>query len=189
MHGMNPERAQQLNARVATARLTLEPLIAPHADAFFHAMQDEALYQWISATPPETVERLRDRWARLESRLDPSGDMAWLNWAVRRASDGAYVGKVDAVVSTANIAVNLGYFFFTPFWGRGYASEAVAAVAEHFARHAVTEIWATVTFGNVASCRVLERAGFVRTRIIPENDTIRGVKHDDIEYLLSRGPR
>jgi RimJ/RimL family protein N-acetyltransferase len=47
-----------------------------------------------------------------------------------------------------------------------------------------------VTLGNDASCRVLEAVGFIRTRIIPENDTIRGVKHDDIEFVREgrRGP-
>ena len=54
---------------------------------------------------------------------------------------------------------------------------------------------ATVTLGNEASYRVLEKSGFIRTRIIPENDTIRGVKHDEVEYLWQastssrRGPR
>ena len=42
---------------------------------------------------------------------------------------------------------------------------------------------ATVTLGNEASCRVLEKSEFTRTRIIPQNDTIRGVKHDDVEYI------
>ncbi len=30
------------------------------------------------------------------------------------------------------------------------------------------------------------RAGFIQTRIIPNNDTIRGVKFDDMEYVRER---
>ena len=37
--------------------------------------------------------------------------------------------------------------------------------------------------GNAASCRVLERAGSVRERVIAGNDTLRGVPVDDVEYV------
>jgi RimJ/RimL family protein N-acetyltransferase len=39
-----------------------------------------------------------------------------------------------------------------------------------------------VTLGNDASARVSTKAGFVKTRVIRDNDTIRGVKYDDVEY-------
>jgi RimJ/RimL family protein N-acetyltransferase len=180
---MTLERARALNAPLATARLSLEPLTAAHADALFAPFQEEALYTWISLTPPASVERLRERWAFLEGRLSPTGDEAWLNWVARRTGDGALVGKLDASVDGAGVATNVGYLFFPAFWGQGLATEAVLAVAEHLERHGVTEQRATVTSGNHASGRVLEKAGFARARILPENDIIRGVKHDDIEYV------
>ena len=129
-----------------------------------------------------------ERWERLESRLAPTGDKAWLNWAVRQGCDGAYVGKMDAEVDAASIATNLGYLLFPAFWGRGYATEAVSAIVEHFRQHGIARLRATVTSGNTASTRVLEKSGFVRTRIITENDVIRGVKHDDIEYVRTSLP-
>jgi RimJ/RimL family protein N-acetyltransferase len=184
---MMPGRAGELNAAIATDRLVLEPLTAAHADALFEALQDGAIYTWISLEPPASLALLRERWARLESRITPDGREGRLNWAVRRALDGAYVGKCDVVVDMDDVATNVGYLFFPPFWGSGYAGEALAAIVEHLARHGIVRLLATVTAGNTASMRVLERAGFVRTRVIPDNDVIRGVSYDDIEYVRDGG--
>jgi RimJ/RimL family protein N-acetyltransferase len=180
---VTPDRAAALNAPLTTDRLMLEPLVAAHADAMFPALRDAAIYTWISTIPPENVGDLRKRWARLESRVGPSGTVAWLNWAVRNVSSGDYVGKVDVEVNATNVATNVGYLFFPAFWGQGYASEVVNAVVEHLVREGVTELQATVTVGNAASARVLEKAGFVQARILPDNDTIRGVVYDDLEYV------
>ena len=184
---MTPSRAALLNALLTTERLTLEPLTAAHAAELFEPFQDESLYRWISSSPPQSVQLLRERWARAESRRAPSGDDAWLGWAVRRTADRVPVGKMDVVVSLDDVATNVGYLFFPAFTGQGYATEAVRAVTAHLALHGVHELRATVTVGNVASARVLEKAGFVHTRVLPENDTIRGVKHDDLEYVR-KGP-
>jgi len=177
-----PEK-NDLNARLTTARLVLEPLAAHHADALFNLLQPESIYLWISASRPADLDRLRAQWKQKESRLSPTGKEAWLNWAVRRIDDGKYVGKCDAEIDCTNEATNVGYLFFPEFWGLGYATESVIALAEHFERSGVTKQRATVTNGNLASSRVLEKAGFRRNRILPNNDIIRGIKHDDIEYI------
>ena len=179
---ISPSLAHLLNSELTTSRLVLEPITARHAPVLFDLMQDPAIYEWISGKPPESLELLTAKWTERESRLGPNGE-AWLNWAARRISDGAYVGKLDAVVNSENVATNVGYLFFPKYWGQGYASEAVSAVTDHFAANGVSKMRATVTLGNVASYRVVEKAGFFKNRVIPENDTIRGVKYDDVEYI------
>jgi RimJ/RimL family protein N-acetyltransferase len=171
--------------RLTTERLALVPLTREHAEPLWAPMQDPATYEWISLTPPPSVDWLRDRWIRQEAYRSPDETEAWLAWAVQRTSDGRWVGKADATVAR-DVATNVGYFFFPPFWGQGYATEAVRAIVEHLDRQGVVEMRATVTVGNDRSGRVLERAGFVRGRILPENDVIRGVPHDDIEYVRTR---
>ncbi len=180
---ISPLFVKKLNSALQTSRLAIEPLTSLHAEHLFEPMQSPAIYEWISSAPPKSLESLKEWWKARESRLDPKEKDAWLNWAVRRTSDGAYVGKLDAEVNAESVATNVGYLFFPDYWGHGYASEAVLALTNHFADCGVQKMLATVTEGNLASYRVLEKSSFVRSRIIPDNDTIRGIKHNDVEYI------
>lgn len=173
--------SSELNTTIASPRLVLEPLLGSHGPKLFEAMLEPRLYRWVSALPPTSAEALRQRWDAFAARpFTPTGRL--LVWAARRTSDGSYVGKVDVVVEN-NVATNVGYMFFLPFWNQGYATEGVQAVAAHLEQCGIVEQRALVTVGNDASARVLVKAGFVRTRVIPENDVIRGEKYDDVEYV------
>ena len=174
-----------LNATLETARLRLEPLAGRHAPFFFDGMCDPALYEWISMPQPESLEQLTQRWTHHAERLRTQVDVFWLAWAVQRTSDGAWIGEMDAEVQADGIATNVGYFFLPAYWGQGYGSEAAVALCGHFARHGVVEQRATVTLGNRGSERVLERAGFVRTGVLKDNDELRGVKVDDVVFVRS----
>ena len=65
--------------------------------------------------------------------------------------------------------VEVGYFFHPQAWGRGFASELVAAALE--AADCVlklAEVRAFARAENIASRRVLEKAGFQVVRFVPE---------------------
>ena len=175
--------AVTLNDLITSERLLIEPLLGSHAELLFEGMSEPRIYRWISALPPLSLELLQQRWSAAENRGANSEGEIDLNWAVRRSSDGCYIGLLDAEVARNNVATNVGYIVFLPFWNQGYATEALRAVASHLERQGVVEQRALVTLGNDASARVLTKAGFVRTRVIPDNDTIRGEKYDDVEYV------
>ena len=181
---MNADFAQNLCTTLQTTRLRLEPLTTAHADSAFAPLQNDAIYEWISMQKPSSVESLRENWARLESRMAPDGLQAWPTWAVCSAAhDGAVIGRVDAVVDQHKAGINFGYYFFPAYWGQGLASEAVHAAADHLLQRGVTRLVATVTAGNLASARVLCKAGFAFTRVMVDNDTVRGILVNDEEYL------
>jgi ribosomal-protein-alanine N-acetyltransferase len=180
---ITPSLAELLNSPLYTSRLTIEPLTRNHAGSMFSLMQDRSIYEWISSLPPEDLSKFAAVLEKRETRLSPDENEAWLNWAVKRSSDGAYVGKLDAVVDSENIATNVGYVFFPAYWGKGYATEAVLALSEYLEAQGVLKLIASVTLGNIASYRVLEKCGYKKARIIPENDLIRGKKFDDVEYI------
>jgi RimJ/RimL family protein N-acetyltransferase len=181
---MQVDVALRLCQHLDTHRLELEPLGERHADAFFEPLQDDALYQWISMDKPRSVEWLRGHWRGIECRLAPDRQTAWPTWAVRRKSDGAYLGRVDAEITLDMEASNVGYYFFPPHWGQGYATEAVQVVTQHLLSQGVHRLVATVTTGNFASERVLQKAGYSFTRVLVGNDIIRGQAMDDREYVL-----
>lgn len=183
---MEIQFAHTLCAPLQSARLRLEPLSHAHAEAAFEPLQNDALYQWISMNKPRSVATLRDDWRRLATRMSPDGTRAWPNWAVLCRESGALIGEVDAEVNADRVAANFGYYFFADYWGRGFATEAVQVAANHLLTHGVQRLVATVTVGNRASARVLEKAQFSFSRILPDNDTVRGMLVDDAEYVRDK---
>lgn len=181
---MQAEVALRLCPFLDTERLVLEPMGEQHAEAFFAPLHDDTIYQWISMDKPSSLAWLRDHWRGIESRLAPDHQTAWPTWAVRRKADGVYLGRVDAEITLSMEASNLGYYFFPPHWGQGYATEAVRTATQHLISQGVHRLVATVTTGNTVSERVLQKAGYRFTRVLVGNDIIRGETMDDREYVL-----
>jgi RimJ/RimL family protein N-acetyltransferase len=83
-------------------------------------------------------------------------------WAMDSGSDGenGLIGLIS-VKPTAEGAARIAYWVAPAFWNSGYASEAVDAVVREIAEQgAVTALTAEVFQDNVASTKVLTRAGF-----------------------------
>ena len=75
---------------------------------------------------------------------------------------GEAVGSVGFVLrhDVERVSAEIGYWLGEPFWGRGVATEALAAVTEYaITAHGLTRIYALPFAWNAASCRVLEKAG------------------------------
>ncbi|MGA1349364.1 MAG: GNAT family N-acetyltransferase [Burkholderiaceae bacterium] len=69
-------------------------------------------------------------------------------------------------------------------WGRGYCTEAASVVIEHLLRKGARRVMATVTVGDYASMAVLKKLGIRYTRMVQDNDMIRGAPVDDAECVL-----
>ncbi len=108
-----------------TPRLLLEPQTAAHAEAMFEVLGDPAIYRFENA-PPASLESLRERFAKLETRRSGDGREQWLNWVLRRRG-GDLIGYVQATVRGDGQAF-VAYVLGSAHWGQGLASEAVAAV-------------------------------------------------------------
>ena len=84
-----------------------------------------------------------------------------VNFAI--TEDGGLVGGIGLTVQRGarRRAAEVGFWVAEEHWGRGIATEAVAAFTEFaFSRFDLLRLYAYVFEGNAASARVLEKAGF-----------------------------
>ena len=85
----------------------------------------------------------------------------------------------------------LGYALGRPFWGQGYATEAVRAMMAHAPAVGFRILEAYSFVDNAASARVLAKAGFVEVGIVrrdyPERGGIREVRRFELQLTRDRG--
>ena len=80
------------------------------------------------------------------------------------AVGGAAIGSIGFVLRSdvERVSAEIGYWIGEAFWGRGIATEALAAITRYaIDAHALTRVYALPFARNAASCRVLEKAGYV----------------------------
>ena len=165
---------------IETPRLTLEPQCAAHAEAMFALLGDPLIYLHENE-PPSSLPWLRERFAKLETRVSADGSERWLNWVARRRG-GGLVGYVQATVQ-ADGQAHVAYVLASTHWGQGLASEAVAAMADELAgQYGVHTLLAVFKRTNDRSRRLLERNGFAAAG---PDDPMRATIDDD-EDLMRR---
>ncbi|ROZ78351.1 GNAT family N-acetyltransferase [Ramlibacter sp. WS9] len=141
-----------------SAAVSLEPQLASHADEMFEVLCDPAVYEHENE-PPQSLEWLRQRFARLESRRSPDGREQWLNWVIRLPSS-ELIGYVQATVHADGRAA-IAYVLGSRYWGRGLARQAVEAMISELERsHEVRTLSAVLKRSNTRSLRLLERLDF-----------------------------
>ncbi len=143
---------------IKTVSLTLEPQTIAHADEMFIVLNDPAIYAFESA-PPSSLEWLRTRFAKLETRQSADGEQQWLNWVIRLPTS-ELIGFVQATLHPDGSA-GIAYVFASAYWGRGLAREAVEAMMNELgAQYEVRAFTAELKRENLRSVRLLERLGF-----------------------------
>lgn len=160
--------------------LTLEPQTESHAEEMFRVLSDPAIYEYENE-PPASVEWLRARYGKLESRSSADGRERWLNWVIRM-DDVGLIGYIQATVHDDGSA-GIAYEMASAHWGRGLARRATEAMLSELAGHyGVTTFFAVAKQGNFRSLGLLARLGFSLAN--PGLRAQRGVEPDETLMVL-----
>ena len=158
----------------------------PRDLAAFVAMRDDPEVARYQSWQSFTEEDGRNFIASLAS-VQP-GDPGWFQFALEEKTSGQFAGDCGLFIDAADSRLGrIGYSIARPFWNRGFATEAVAALAGYaFARFDLHRITASVDPRNTASCRVLEKAGFLKEAHFRRSEWFKGAWADDAVYARLR---
>lgn len=184
------------NIFLETQRLRLRQFTKADADHLFHLDNDPEVMRYINGgTPtPRSV---------IENDILPGFchyDDHFGVWAAELKGTGKFIGwfSLRSTGETSNEAA-LGYRLNRTAWGQGYATEGVRAlINQGFTAWGLHRIIATTYEENLASRRVMEKAGMTlvrRFRITPDDIVSADTYHaesvevwdgDDVEYAIEK---
>jgi RimJ/RimL family protein N-acetyltransferase len=145
----------------------------------FIVLSDPAIYEFENQAPV-SVEWLRNRFAKLESRLSPDGQQRWLNWVIRLPK-GELIGYVQATIfpdDRADLAVVLA----SAYWGQGLAKCAVKTMMDELiTAFQVQHFTVVLKERNFRSRRLWESLGFR-----PASNDVRKIETEADELLMEQ---
>lgn len=175
-----------LPARHETNRLLLRPFAAEDWQQYadYHARTE--VYAFLYRVAP-TGTALRDQFDRvLRPRFEADGDVYRL--AVTLKDGGTIAGEVLLKLASRDaLQAEVGCIFSPAHAGKGYATEAVAAMLSiGFTTLGFHRIFARLDAANTGSVGVVERLGMRREAHLRENDRFNGKWGDEYVYALLR---
>ena len=146
------------------------------------------------ANNPKIAANLRDQFPHPYTRSAAAAYLTDVRMAEVETSfaveyAGEAIGGIGFKLGTdiARLTAEMGYWLGEPFWGRGLMTRAVFAASEWaFQDYKLTRIFAMAFSHNVASMRVLEKAGFEREGILRRSAVKNRVILDQVLYAKVR---
>lgn len=144
--------------RLETARLVIRTYEPRDAEPYLALVNDPDVSRFTPPSPPATLEIFQ---GRLEQRHTMEREHGFAMWAVDVKATGVYIGQCGLYPAEGKgPEVELGYHYTPASWHNGYATEAATAVLAHgLGPVGLDQVIALVFPENVASWRVLEKAG------------------------------
>ncbi|TFH06123.1 MAG: N-acetyltransferase [Spirochaetales bacterium] len=164
---------------IVVEKIILAPLSEDDAEALFEVAKNPASVEDYQYAAQEVED--------VEYWVDAALDANEFAWTIRPAADpDAIVGMVTVEPESDHVG-EAGFFVDQAFQGRGYASSALAAAIDWvFAHTSIHRVKAGITQGNVAACRVAEKAGLVREGRSQKDWQWRDEWHDSLNYAVVR---
>jgi RimJ/RimL family protein N-acetyltransferase len=174
-----------------TARMRLRRFTEADAGDLAALHGDPAVMRYIDGRPvPRAVVETQTLPGILRGYRElPAG---FGRWAAIEKSAGVFLGWFAIGPASSrglDGGTELGYRLRPAVWGRGYATEgARALVRKGFTDLGLDRVVATTMTVNVASRRVMEKAGLSLVRVFFEEwpEYLEGAEHGDVEYALTK---
>lgn len=168
---------------LTTERLVLRRFRPADAETLAAYRSDPGVARYQSWDAPYSLAKAQYAVESMAS-ADPT-QPGWFQYAVELTAESVHIGDVGVNLHDNRMQAEIGYTLAPRRQGHGYATEAVRAVLEHLFRvQGLHRVSAECDARNIASARVLERAGFQREGLLRRHTWIKGEWTDDLLYGL-----
>ncbi|WP_157682327.1 GNAT family N-acetyltransferase [Mucilaginibacter mallensis] len=149
-----------------TPRLIIREFLPDEQDIYLNHFTDEEVCRHI---PKRTTdERIK---IFLIATVNYQTNKKLGIWGMFNKANGVFIGSCLLRLFDEPDKIELGYSMERKYWGQGIATEMAEALIEYaFTDADVNEVVAVTTLENIASQRVLEKAGLVRTDNVMRNE-------------------
>jgi RimJ/RimL family protein N-acetyltransferase len=148
---------------IKTARLRLRKVESSDAEAIHRQYaRDPEVTRYVSWRAHRSLNETRE-YVRMCLLAWDVGNA--YHWAIERSEDKQVIGMMIARVNSEKW--ELGFVLARAHWGKGYMTEAVREiVAWALKQKDIYRVWAVCDIDNLASARVMEKAGMQREGIL-----------------------
>jgi RimJ/RimL family protein N-acetyltransferase len=173
-----------------TERLVLRRFTEADVDNLFDLDSDPDVMRFLTGGRPTSRDVIRNetlpRFLHYYERFAGFGF-----WAAIEKSTGQFLGWFEfrPPEGSGPDKVELGYRLRKSAWGKGYATEGSRAlIRKGFIELGVRRVVASTMTVNIASRRVMEKAGLTLERTFHQEwpDRIEGAEQGDVEYALRK---
>jgi ribosomal-protein-alanine N-acetyltransferase len=146
---------------LTTERLILRPFVHEDAPEVTRLVSDRRIADTTINIPHPYDQDIAEAW--ISTHAEAAECDEGLTLAVTDKAGGAVVGAVGLAIARAQGRAELGYWIGVEHWGRGYATEAAAAMLDHaFGALDLRRVVAHCLTRNPGSWRVMEKIGMQR---------------------------
>ena len=145
-----------------TNRLVLRRITMADAEAIFTTYaQDLDVTRYVVWQPHRDISETREFLQRCAFGWETGREFTWAICLPAGPLIGSMALQID------DFKAQTGYVLAQPYWGNGYASEALQAIVGWtMQQEAVYRLWAVCDCENLASARMMEKAGMTREGIL-----------------------
>ncbi len=169
------------NGNILTDRLTLRPFTLDDADDVTEMCATGTIQRTAPLPYPYTKENAV-LW--ISAHEENRRSRISYDFAVTDRESGKLYGAISLMMRVRNSpTAELGYWIGEKYWNRGYATEAARAMIEYaFSELMLHRVFARHYGSNIASGRVMQKAGMKQEGVMRDHLFVNGRYEDSVIY-------
>jgi ribosomal-protein-alanine N-acetyltransferase len=171
---------------IETERLILRPLAMADDEAIYSYASDPQVAKYVSFDTATNIEDTRIFLRSVLENYSKGAEPAGLGIVLKK--ENKLIGTIGHLNwNDDHRRIEIGYALSRPFWNNGYVTEAAIRLIDYFFSNTnIMRIEARCRLPNLASARVMEKAGMTFEGILRNHLFMKGENHDIKMYSIIR---